>query len=162
MSLFKNIGKVLLIGVWSLSCTQEAEKSSSQGDSSTVFERGEKVSNDNFTGNVWLNMLVAGDTINPTSVGSVTFEKGARTNWHSHPAGQIILALAGEGYYQEKGKPKRVVKKGEVVTCPPNIPHWHGASKDSSFVQVAITGREKGPTQWLESVTDNDYHKESN
>lgn len=122
-----------------------------------VFNRGERITNNNFIGTVYLQNLMDADSKNGNSIGSVTFEAGARTNWHYHPAGQIILAIDGEGYYQEKGKLKQVIKKGDVVKCPENIPHWHGASKTSHFVQVAITGREKGETVWLEAVTEAEY-----
>lgn len=98
------------------------------------------------------------DSLNQNSVGCVTFEPGARTNWHMHPAGQIILAIDGVGYYQEEGSPKVIVNKGEVIKCPPNIPHWHGASAESEFIQIAITGREKGETIWLHEVTDEEYY----
>lgn len=124
---------------------------------SLIFAKGEQITNDNFQGAVWLNSLIEGDSVNQNSVGSVTFEAGARTKWHSHPAGQIILAMEGEGYYQEKGSAKKILRKGDVVKCPPGIQHWHGASRDSEFIQVAITGREKGPTIWLEAVTDEQY-----
>ncbi|MFE7088224.1 cupin domain-containing protein [Sphingobacterium spiritivorum] len=95
---------------------------------------------------------------NQNAVGSVTFEPGARRKWHSHPAVQIILALDGVGYYQEEGKEKVVIRKGKVVKCPVDVPHWHGASADTAFVQVVITGREKGETVWLKPVTDAEYH----
>ncbi|GAA4445254.1 hypothetical protein GCM10023091_36640 [Ravibacter arvi] len=62
-----------------------------------------------------------------------------------------------EVYYQEKGKPKQILRKGDAVKCPPDVPHWHGASADTAFVQVAVTGREKGPTVWLDEVTDEEY-----
>ena len=129
-----------------------------KADTNLIFAIGEKVTNNNFIGNVWLNNLVQADSTNQNAVGSVTFEAGARTKWHSHPAGQIILALEGIGYYQEKGSQKIIVKKGDVVKCPSNIAHWHGASKDSKFIQVAITGREKGETVWFDSVTDEEYN----
>jgi quercetin dioxygenase-like cupin family protein len=122
-----------------------------------VFQKGKKIAGNHFIGTVWLNNLVEADSMNQNAVGSVTFEPGARTKWHIHPAGQIILALAGTGYYQEKGKPKRVLHKGDVVKCPPNVPHWHGASADTAFVQIAITGRGKGETVWLAPVTDEEY-----
>jgi len=124
-----------------------------------VFPQGEKINNDNFTGIAYLQMLVEADSLNPTSVGNVSFEPGARTKWHSHPAGQILLVTDGVGYYQEKGQPKKILRKGDTVKCPPNVIHWHGASADTAFVQVAITGREKGETVWLEAVTDEEYHK---
>lgn len=122
-----------------------------------LFPKGEKNTNNNFVGDVWVKSLIDADSLNETAVGNVTFAPGARSKWHSHPAGQIILATDGVGYYQEKGKPKITLRKGDVVKCPPNLPHWHGASADSTFVQVAITGRQKGTTVWLEAVPDNVY-----
>jgi quercetin dioxygenase-like cupin family protein len=65
--------------------------------------------------------------------------------------------LEGEGYYQEKGSEKKILYKGDVVKCPANTPHWHGASPDKEFIQVAITSRVDGPTEWLEAVTDEEY-----
>lgn len=151
----------LAITAIAMSCKQPAGQDNSVAAPSAapLFPKGDKIANNNFTGNVWLNSLVNADSLNQIAVGSVTFEPGARTNWHSHPAGQIILALEGVGYYQEKGSPKKIVKKGDVVKCPPDVPHWHGASADTRFVQVAITGREKGETVWLEAVADSVYLK---
>lgn len=143
------------IAIGIMSCSNKKEE---QIDN-MIFEKGQKITNNNFTGEVWLNNLVQADSINQNAVGSVTFEPGARTKWHSHPAGQIILALDGVGYYQEKGSPKIIVNKGDVIRCPANIAHWHGASVDAKFVQVAITGREKGETVWLEQVSDVEYSK---
>ena len=122
-----------------------------------LFPQGEKNTNDNFVGEVWVKSLVEADSLNETAVGNVTFAPGARSKWHSHPSGQIILATEGVGYYQEKGKSKVILNKGDVVKCPPNLPHWHGASADTKFLQVAITGRQNGPTVWLEAVPDSVY-----
>ncbi|MBF4464960.1 cupin domain-containing protein [Flavobacterium sp. LC2016-12] len=148
------------IGLISCNDGQVKHPDTEKADTNLIFSKGEKVTNTNFTGNVWLNNLVKADSINQNAVGSVTFEPGARTKWHSHPAGQIILALDGIGYYQEKGSQKLIVKKGDVVKCPADVKHWHGASKDSKFIQVAITGREKGETAWFDSVTDDEYNTE--
>lgn len=137
------------------SCTNSTDNKASE--TVLLYPKGEKITNDNFTGTAWLTFLVKADTINRNGVGNVTFEPGARSNWHLHPSGQIILATGGVGYYQEKGSPKRILRKGDVVKCPANTPHWHGASADKEFIQIAITGREKGPTQWLEPVTDQEY-----
>ncbi len=157
---FKNIVVIFLAGTLVLSCNQQSQSEQAVQPESQepVFAKGEKITNDNFTGNVWLNNLILPDSLNQNAVGSVTFEPGARTRWHTHPAGQIILAIDGIGYYQERGSPKVIVKKGDVVKCPANIPHWHGASADNEFVQVAITGRENGETVWLEEVTDEEYY----
>ncbi|MDR6843423.1 cupin domain-containing protein [Flavobacterium granuli] len=158
---FKKLAILFMIGVFAFSCKAQNKSTLStktESQESIIFPKGEKITNNNFMGAVWLNNLVQADSVNQNAVGSVTFEPGARTKWHSHPAGQIILALDGVGYYQEKGSPKVIVKKGDVVKCPANIPHWHGASSDTKFIQVAITGREKGETIWLEPVTDEQYN----
>lgn len=127
-------------------------------DPDALFPKGDKITNANFKGNAWLEPLVGNDSIYQTQVGNVTFEPGARTNWHSHPGGQILLATGGTGYYQEKGSPKRLLHKGEVVKCPPNTPHWHGASHNEPFIQVAITISRNGQTVWLQPVTEEEYN----
>ncbi|MCP2025225.1 quercetin dioxygenase-like cupin family protein [Flavobacterium sp. HSC-32F16] len=147
------IVSICCIAIGMISCNNK------KADSNMIFPKGEKITNTNFTGEVWLNNLVQADSINQNAVGSVTFEPGARTKWHSHPAGQIILALDGVGYYQEKGSPKVIVNKGDVIKCPADVPHWHGASAAAKFIQAAITGREKGETVWLEAVSENEYNK---
>jgi quercetin dioxygenase-like cupin family protein len=157
----KNIALLSLITLTSFSCTQQnksAQSSQSETQEPTVFARGKQITNDNFTGNVWLENLIQADSLNQNSVGSVTFEPGARSKWHTHPAGQILLVIDGVGYYQEKGQSKKILHKGDAIKCPADIPHWHGASADSKFVQVAVTGREKGETIWLEAVTDEEYN----
>jgi quercetin dioxygenase-like cupin family protein len=123
-----------------------------------VFPKGERITNDNFKGTAYLQMLVNADSTNQTTVGNVTFEPGARTKWHLHPAGQILLVTDGVGYYQEKGQKKKILRKGDVIKCPPDVLHWHGASADTAFVQLAITGREKGETVWTDEVTDEIYN----
>lgn len=138
-------------------CSQESGNAKAKQE--VIFLKGEKITNDNFTGTAWLNNLIVADSINSNAVGSVTFEPGARTNWHSHPAGQIILVINGEGYYQEEGSPKKNLHKGDVVKCPANVPHWHGASVDKELIQVAITSRKNGPTKWMKPVTEEEYTK---
>ena len=93
-----------------------------------------------------------------TSIGNVTFDAGARTNWHKHSGGQILLVTAGEGRYQEKGKDIQILKKGDVVKIPPNVEHWHGAAPDSMFAHISIEPNiPNNETTWLESVTDKEY-----
>jgi quercetin dioxygenase-like cupin family protein len=156
---FKNTAILFLFGVMAFSCEQNKSQTSQTGSQEpTLFAKGEKITNENFTGTAYLHSMINADSLNPNSVGNVTFEPGARSKWHLHPAGQILLATGGVGYYQEKDQPKLTLRKGDVIKCPPNTPHWHGASADTAFVQVAITGRQNGPTQWLEAVTDEEYN----
>lgn len=158
----KNFLVIILIGTLIFSCKQIEEKKqtiNSNDQQELIFPKGEKVTNNNFIGDVWVHMQVSADSVNQNSVGTVTFNPGARSNWHSHPNGQIIMALDGEGYYQEKGSAKKILYRGDVVKCPANTPHWHGASTDKEFIQVAVTSRIDGPTQWLETVTEEEYAK---
>lgn len=125
----------------------------------TIFAQGEVNPYGNFfTGTTYLTMLSEKEGTWNAPIGNVTFEPGARTNWHKHPGGQILLVLNGEGRYQERGKEIRILKKGDVVRIAPDTEHWHGAAPDSWFVHVSVETRpEKGPAQWLEPVTDEQY-----
>lgn len=85
---------------------------SSNLSKSVIFPKGEKITNDYFIGTAWLEMLVSNDSTFNCPIGNVTFEPGARNNWHKHPGGQLLLVTGGKGFYQEKGKPvQRVHKK---------------------------------------------------
>ena len=148
--------KLLLCLIFLAACNNKAEMNNSNNE--LVFPKGEKITNDNFTGTAYLQMLIAADSLNPTAVGNVTFEPGARSKWHSHPAGQILLAVDGVGYYQEKGQSKKILRKGDAIKCPPNVPHWHGASPDIAFVQLAITNNHNRSTVWMDAVTDSVYN----
>jgi quercetin dioxygenase-like cupin family protein len=122
-----------------------------------IFPKGERTPQEYFTGTAWINRLVQQDETGTYSIGNVVFEPGARTNWHTHPAGQILIVLDGKGWYQEKGKPARLIIKSDVVVIPSNTEHWHGASKDSSFTHLAITNSKDGGVKWLQPVTDEEY-----
>jgi quercetin dioxygenase-like cupin family protein len=124
----------------------------------TIFPLGDKIQGGNFTGTVWVKQLMPADTAFNASLGNVIFEKKARSKWHKHPGGQTLLALDGVGYYQEKGKPLQILRKGDVVRCPPDVEHWHGASHDHWFVQLAITPEHpKGRVNWLQEVSETEY-----
>ena len=151
---------ILFLIVLFIACNNMQLDKAREQKTDLVFPKGEKITNNNFTGNAWLYQMVIADSLNTTQVGSVTFEPGARTNWHLHPGGQILLVMEGVGYYQEKGSPKRILHKGDVVKCPTNIEHWHGASPDRQFIQVAITNTQNGSTVWLQKVTDEEYYGE--
>ena len=111
-----------------------------------------------FTGTTHLQMLVTKDDVWNSSIGNVTFDKGARTNWHKHSGGQILLVTAGEGRYQERGKEIRILKKGDVVKIPLDTEHWHGAAPDSNFAHISIEPNiPNNKTTWLEPVNDKEY-----
>ena len=125
----------------------------------SIFTKGELGPAENFTGNAWNTPLVANDSIYNTVIGNVYFEPGARSNWHIHPAGQILVITDGVGFHQIKGQQKQTIRKGDVVKCPPNIEHWHGASPDTGLQQMYILPKtEKGIVTWLQKVTDDEYN----
>jgi len=125
----------------------------------SIFPKGDKAPVEYFTGTTWIKMLVPNDNTLNCQVGNVTFEPGARNNWHTHPAGQILIVTDGIGYYQEKGKPIQLLRKGDVVKILPDVKHWHGASPDSEFTHIAINANtQQGIIVWMERVTDEEYN----
>ncbi|MEN2412214.1 (R)-mandelonitrile lyase [Flavobacterium mesophilum] len=127
-------------------------------NNNSIFPKGDPLSNEYFSGNAFLTPLLAKDKNNEFAMGCVTFEAGARTNWHTHPKGQVLIVTEGEGFYQEKGKTARRIKKGDVINIPENLEHWHGASAEKKLVHIAITNY-LGDINvvWLEAVSDDDY-----
>ncbi|WP_455169598.1 cupin domain-containing protein, partial [Aegicerativicinus sediminis] len=124
-----------------------------------IFPKGNKGSSELFTGNAYNYGLVPMDSTYTILVGNVFFEPGARSNWHTHPGGQILIITDGEGYHQLEGEPIQIMKKGDVVKCPPNRKHWHGASPNKGLQQLYIVpNTEKGIVNWLEAVTDEQYN----
>jgi len=142
--------------------SREAQLGSSSASQigSTVFARGRRITSDNFTGSVWVEMLVTEQEVFGSRIGNVTFEPGARTNWHSHPGGQILLATNGAGYYQEQGGPIQLLRRGDVVEIGPDVVHWHGATPSGEFAHVAVvTNSLAGSTVWLQPVSDEEYNR---
>ena len=122
------------------------------------YPLGDKFSpNPNFTGEVWLAPLSGKKELN-VPMTNVTFEPGCRNSWHSHKAGQLLIATAGIGYYQEKGKPARRLFPGDIVEIAPDVVHWHGAATDSWFAHIAITANpQDNAAVWLSPVSDAEY-----
>jgi len=111
-----------------------------------------------FTGVVWMDAAPAGS---PPDVGvfRVFFEPGARTNWHTHPEGQILHVVTGEGRAQREGGPIVDIGPGDVVYFAPGEKHWHGAGPETFMVHAAINPANTtgGGTDWMEPVTDEEY-----
>jgi quercetin dioxygenase-like cupin family protein len=152
---------LMFLTILLVACINKQNDTTMKDNPKPVFPKGDKITNNNnFTGMVWLQMLVNNDSIYNTSIGNVTFEPKARTNWHKHPGGQILLITAGLGYYQEKGKPAIVLHKGDVVKIPPDAVHWHGASPNAELTHIAISpNTSKGSVVWLQPVTDEEYNQ---
>ena len=93
-----------------------------------------------------------------TLVVSVTFEPGARSAWHTHPLGQLLIVTAGCGLVQSSGGKARTIRPGDVVWCPPGEKHWHGAAPATAMTHIAVVERlDSRAVDWMEQVSDEDY-----
>lgn len=111
-----------------------------------------------FTGRVRLDPLFNSDAPDRVQGVHVTFDPGARTNWHTHPLGQTLIVTAGLGLCQSDGGPVRVIRPGDTVTFAPGERHWHGATPTNGMSHIAIHEVQDGrSTDWLEPVSDADY-----
>ena len=111
-----------------------------------------------FTGSVRIDFLF--DAREPARAGgaSVTFEPGARTAWHTHPAGQTLVVTFGRGRVQREGGPVEEIRQGDVVWFPAGEKHWHGAAPDTAMSHIAVQESIDGsPVTWMEKVSDADY-----
>lgn len=133
-----------------VSKTQTVSKSGSQDS----FKGAEQF----FTGNVNVYPLFSPTAELPASGAFVIFDAGARSAWHTHPAGQTLIVISGTGLTQEWGKPVVEIHPGDVIRCPVGVRHWHGAVPGSAMTHLAITGDVNGKNvDWLEKVTDEQY-----
>ena len=115
-----------------------------------TFERGDE---GRFRGEVWLRATLADET--GTNIGVVHFSPGARTHWHRHPGGQFLYGVSGRGRVRTRGHAGHVLEHGDVVHVGPDEWHFHGATRDSPMVHVAVNGG--GAPEWGEPVRDEDY-----
>lgn len=113
----------------------------------------------NFNGHVAVDIKAAGESGQHGSVGMVDFAPGARTAWHTHPAGQLLIVTDGKGWVQQDGQPRREIKAGDVVWIEAGVKHWHGAAQDSSMRHLAIAYVQDGKSaDWKELVSDEPYN----
>ena len=114
----------------------------------------------NFTGSVRVDPLFAPQGPSPTSGAYVSFEAGARSAWHTHPAGQVLVVTAGVGRIQQWGGKVEEIRAGDVVWTPPGVKHWHGAQPGGAMTHIAIQNTVEGKNVvWMEKVTDEQYGK---
>lgn len=150
---------VLCAAAGAVYCKLQKENIMKKSPIDTVFAQGDvNPYGKFFTGTTYLTRLNAPQGTFKTSLANVTFEPGARTHWHKHDGGQILLVLNGEGRYQERGGKLQILKKGDVVHIPADVEHWHGAAPESWFVHISVEPNpEKTKTDWLTPVTDEEY-----
>ncbi|SAI24372.1 Cupin domain [Bordetella ansorpii] len=153
---------VFLLGCCQASVAFAGEPQAADARHQQIVRAGERPSvagpAEYFTGRVRVDPVwPARETIN-ASGGLVTFEPGARSAWHTHPAGQQLVVTAGVGLTQEWGKPVQVIRPGDVIWCPPGVKHWHGAAEHTAMTHLAVTGTVDGKNvTWMEKVTDEQY-----
>jgi quercetin dioxygenase-like cupin family protein len=113
---------------------------------------------ENFTGRVRIDPLNSAPEPSRVSCALVTFEPGARSAWHFHPLGQTLVVTQGCGWVQSEGQPKVEIRAGDVIWCPPNERHWHGATSTTGMSHIAIQEALDGKVvEWLDRVTDEEY-----
>jgi quercetin dioxygenase-like cupin family protein len=136
------------------SASAPAQQITRAGEQASIFGAAE-----NFTGRARVDPLFSpNETIN-ASLAYVSFDPGARSAWHTHPAGQRLVVTAGVGLTQEWGKAVQVIRPGDTVWCPPGVKHWHGATPHSAMTHLAMSGHVDGKTvTWMEKVTDEQYN----
>ena len=111
-----------------------------------------------FTGAVSITPLFATTESSQVGAAIVRFEAGSRTAWHTHPKGQRLIVTEGTGLTQVEGGQIEEIRAGDVVSCPPDVRHWHGASPDSSMTHIAVHESVNGsPVAWMEKVNDAQY-----
>src|ERR1700753_129467 len=111
-----------------------------------------------FTGVVRIDPLHAAPAPARVSCAYVTFEPGARSAWHTHPLGQILVVTVGCGWTQCEGEPIREIRAGDVIWCPPGHKHWHGATPTTAMTHLAVQEAADGvAVAWMEKVSDEHY-----
>ena len=128
-----------------------------------IFKSGsrptKKASSDWFTGTVWQDPIVEAPEPARIRALNVSFEPGARTAWHTHPLGQTLYVLTGNGLVGLRNEAPKIIKAGDTVWIPPGEEHWHGASASNAMTHIAIQEALNGRVaEWLEQVSDYDYN----
>jgi quercetin dioxygenase-like cupin family protein len=112
-----------------------------------------------FTGRVTVTPLFAANEQSNATGALVEFTPGARSNWHTHPAGQTLIVTNGAGWVQQEGGEKIAIKPGDVIYTPPGVKHWHGATASTSMTHIAVSPMANGKNvDWLEPVTDAQFN----
>jgi quercetin dioxygenase-like cupin family protein len=117
---------------------------------------------ENFVGTVLQDPIITAEAPARLVVNRVSFEPGARTNWHTHPLGQTLYVLSGVGRFQTKGGPVHEIRPGDVIWIPPGEKHWHGGAPTTAMTHLAMQEALDGNTaNWMEPVTDAEYAVEA-
>lgn len=157
---------MLLSGLFVASSVIAEDKASVQPDYSSdriyvISDKSStptKASETNFTGDMTVRMLMTPQEALGLSSGYVNFSAGARTAWHTHPDGQLLIITTGAGRVQQWGGSVIEVKEGDVVWFPANVKHWHGAMPNQAMTHISMARIVDGrSSDWLEKVSDEQY-----
>lgn len=137
------------------------ENNGDLAEAKPIYGLGKLFPSENFTGDVYLNNIANEGGV---SIANVTFDAGCINNWHVHDHVQILMGIMGEGYCQMEGQNAELIKVGDVVVIPAGTKHWHGATHDSQFTHISVSGpvvegMEAFGTNWLEPVSQEEYDK---
>jgi 4-carboxymuconolactone decarboxylase len=151
----KFIAPVLVLITALFSTTLEAQAMVIARSGSTPGQPGPSAT---FTGSVRVTPLFDGTDDLHASCASVSFEPGARSAWHTHPKGQLLIVTAGVGRIQQMGRPIEEIRAGDTIWTPPGVKHWHGASPDAAMTHLSLLEPLDGKAvEWMEKVTDAEY-----
>lgn len=145
---------IALSGVFAVAHAEQAGQEVYRSGSQGSFVGNDKL----FTGDVKVDLIFPANDVAHYSGAYVTFQPGARTAWHDHPAGQHIIVTSGVGLTGTRDGKVVSFAQGDVVWCPPDLDHWHGATPDQAMTHLVITGSLDGQNvNWKEKVTDAEY-----
>ena len=123
---------------------------------SSYLTEGAKAPNTHYIGEAWLNGLLTADGDIDYNITKATFKANSTLDWHKHSSAQVLIYVAGEGYYQERGKEPIILKAGDVIKCQKDVEHWHSSTKESDVTYLALYGGQT-PTTWTEVLTQEYY-----
>lgn len=154
---------LFIMGVFMMICVSNQLQAQNVGQQH-IYKNGTQYSaqgpSEFFTGQVRIDPLFTAKESFPVGGAYVTFEPGARSFWHTHPAGQHLVVVSGVGRTGTADGQVEEIKAGDVVWCPPQVKHWHGATPNTAMTHLALTGALDGQNvQWLEPVADEQYNK---
>ncbi|PIB23776.1 cupin [Maribacter sp. 4U21] len=123
---------------------------------SSYLTAGTKAPKTHYIGEAWLNAIIHDDAELGYNITTATFKANSTLDWHKHSSAQVLIIVAGEAYYQEKGNAPIILKEGDVIKCVKDVEHWHSSTKTSDVTYLALYGGDQ-PTTWTEVVTQEYY-----
>ncbi|MFC4633409.1 cupin domain-containing protein [Dokdonia ponticola] len=125
---------------------------------SSYLTEGTKAPNTHYIGEAWLNAIIHDDNELGYNITKATFKANSTLDWHKHSSAQVLIIVAGEAYYQERGNAPVILKQGDVIKCEKNTEHWHSSTKYSDVTYLAMYGGGQ-PTTWTEVLTQAYYNE---